>query len=113
MSLDVSLLYTCVEDNTHTVTVYDANITHNLGKMARLIGVYDACWRPDENGFERAEDISGILEGGLIYMAEHPDECRALNPENGWGDDVGFKRWLVDYLRATLKYPKARIRAHG
>ena len=31
--------------------VYSANITHNLGGMAREGGIYQACWRPEEIAF--------------------------------------------------------------
>ncbi len=55
MSLDVSLVCTkwvsYDEGKTHTKEdecVYDANITHNLGKMAGQAGIYEALWTPQE-----------------------------------------------------------------
>jgi hypothetical protein len=30
-----------------THDVYDGNITHNLGRMADMAGIYYALWRPD------------------------------------------------------------------
>ncbi len=50
MSLDVRL-YVHVEtggSEPYEVTLFDANITHNLGHMAFEAGIYDACWRPGE-----------------------------------------------------------------
>ena len=41
MSLDFYLSY---EMDGNVVWVFDANITHNLGKMAGKAGIYDALW---------------------------------------------------------------------
>ena len=58
MSLDVTLFgeekeVECVCDHCghrHSTTdrevLYDANITHNLGEMAKKAGIYEALWRP-------------------------------------------------------------------
>jgi len=51
MSLDVDLMVTL------PTSVYSANITHNLGAMAKEVDVgegrtlYDILWRPDEYGY--------------------------------------------------------------
>ena len=41
MSLDIDL----IETSPHSV--FDANITHNLGKMAGEAGIYEALWHPE------------------------------------------------------------------
>jgi len=51
MSLDVKL----VDENGDYL--YEDNITHNLGQMADRADIYKCLWRPDENGFEFAEQI--------------------------------------------------------
>ena len=52
MSLDVYLTA------TRKVEVYQANITHNLTKMADAAGIYMVCWRPEELGFTKAGQLS-------------------------------------------------------
>lgn len=51
MSLDVTLT-----DPSGTV-LYEANITHNLNKMAAEAGIYECLWRPDEHGITHARQI--------------------------------------------------------
>ena len=45
MSLDIDLYVTVDGSSIH---VFEANITHNLTKMAANAGVYYACWHPEE-----------------------------------------------------------------
>jgi len=100
-------------DHLHTRKVraeyYDANITHNLGEMADRAGIYRALWRPDENGFERAEQLIEPLEKGLALLQSDPDRFRAFNPENGWGSYEGLVRFTQNYLAACREYPTATI----
>ena len=57
MSLDVDLMV------TQPVSVYEGNITHNLGKMAEAVELdngltlYDVLWRPGEQALKFARDI--------------------------------------------------------
>lgn len=45
--------------------VYDANITHNMGRMAGECGrLYEALWRPDEQGWTHARDLIEPLRDG-------------------------------------------------
>ena len=41
--------------------MYEANITHNLGKMTVEAGIYKALWRPEEIEAVYAKDIIGII----------------------------------------------------
>ena len=54
-------------------TVYDANITHNLGKMAGEAGIYEALWRPEEIDKTKASEIVELLEKGsnVSYFPEN------------------------------------------
>lgn len=104
MSLDVKL----VDENGDYL--YEDNITHNLGQMADRADIYKCLWRPDENGFEFAEQIIEPLQKGLCSMVSHPAQYEKLNPPNGWGTYEGFVLWCIDYLRACQEYPKARIK---
>ena len=105
MSLDVYL------KAIRPVTVFDANITHNLGKMADAAGVYYACWRPEEIGCKYAGDIIPILIKGIADMKARPDYFRQFEPENKWGTYDNFLPWLEKYLAACIENPDAEIEA--
>ena len=101
MSLDVDLMV------TKPVSVYESNITHNLGKMADQVKLsngmtlYDVLWRPDEQeGLKYAKDISELLDEGWNILLSDPEHFRKFNPENGWGS----YEWLCDF---TYKYRNA------
>jgi hypothetical protein len=85
------------------------NITHNLGKMAREAGVYQALWRPDEHGYRRARDIVPILERGLADLVKRPAYFQKLNAPNGWGRYEDFVPFVREVLQACKKHPDALI----
>lgn len=89
---------------------YEANITHNLSKMAKEAGIYQVVWRPDENGFNKASEIAGILKAGIEDMKNRPDYYRQFDADNGWGTYRDFVPWLERYLTACEEYPDAYIR---
>lgn len=91
-------------------TVYTANITHNLGKMAAAANIYQAMWRPEEIGATRAKDIAPLLQAGLEKLRSDPDAFRIHNPSNGWGDYDGLVRFTAAYLEACERFPEAAIR---
>lgn len=107
MSLDV---YLSVPDGGDGyVTVFSANITHNLGAMADEAGVYGCVWRPEENGIERAEQVVGPLREGLFKMEQNPEHFRKFDSTNGWGLYENFVPWLRRYLSACEKHPRATV----
>jgi len=63
MSLDVYLM------KTMPTSVYDANITHNLGAMAEAAGIYKHLWRPEEIGITKAQLFQFILK--YLAIAQH------------------------------------------
>ena len=95
---------------TESSEVYSANITHNLGKMAREAGVYEALWRPDECGISKASQLVEPLESGLVKLRAEPEHYRRFNPENGWGDYEGLVSFVDRYLSACREYPDADVR---
>ena len=135
MSLDVNLIrkrWISYDDGKTNIeeeeTVYDANITHNLGKMAREAGIYEACWRPyrlhpdyketenydEEMRFEqehpmKAKDIILLLDRGIVAMKSRPEYYKGFDSENGWGLYVNFLPWLERYYEACKQYPDAKI----
>lgn len=108
MSLDVYL-----EDPTATYDtdrLYWANITHNLGGMALAAGIYEALWRPDENGFIEAKDIIEILEKGISCLKQRPEQFKKYDSPNGWGRYKDFVPFVEKYLEACKKFPLAVIK---
>lgn len=89
--------------------LYSANITHNLNKMASEAGLYAALWRPDENGFTKAKDITAILTAGLTLLIIDPSRFNAFNPSNGWGNRDNLVEFVTRYLEACRLNPEAYI----
>ena len=89
--------------------VFESNITHNLGPMARAAGVYDCCWRPDGHEMTKALHLIRPLRIGIAAMETDPGKFRAMNPDNGWGNYGGLLRFCRDYLEACLAYPDADV----
>lgn len=95
----------------HCDEAYNANITHNLGKMAEASGIYMHLWRPEEIGVERANDLVDPLSAGLERLKADPDAFRAHNPPNGWGNYEGLVRFVTDYLAACRANPNCVVGA--
>ena len=91
-------------------TVYESNITHNLGEMAAAAGIYEALWRPEEIGALRAKDIAPRLREGLQKLRAEPTVFKSHNPSNGWGDYDELVRFTAAYLDACERYSEATIR---
>lgn len=104
MSLDISL------EATEPHTVYEANITHNLGKMASEAGIYYAVWRPDEVGIKVAGQLIPLLEMALKQMKTDPIRFKKFDSPNGWGLYEHFVPWIENLLTACQRYPHASIR---
>lgn len=114
MSLDVYLTKrnTCPNCN-HAIEgdeeVYSANITHNLGAMAKAAGIYEALWRPEEIGKELAGDLVPLLEHGLKCLKANPSVFKKHNSPNGWGMYEHFVPFVENYLDACREHPYASI----
>jgi hypothetical protein len=104
----VEPVVTLQEDETETV--FSANITHNLGKMADAAALQDALWEPETIPAVRAEDLIPALEAGLRRLQDSPHFFRKLNPANGWGNYEGLVEFVESYLAACRKWPHAEIR---
>ena len=110
MSLDVDLMV------TKPVSVYSANITHNLGTMASAVivgennlSLYDVLWRPDENGFEYAHNIIDYLYEGWKQLISDPEKYKQYNPANGWGSYEGLVDFVKRYHSACMENLDARL----
>jgi hypothetical protein len=90
-------------------TVYSANITHNLNKMAEEAMLYNCLWRPDKHGITHAHQLIPLLKVGLSLLQSEPERFEAFNPSNGWGDYDGLVRFVAAYLTACEQYPSAEV----
>lgn len=94
---------------TRPFTVFDINITHNLGAMAEEAGLYTALWRPEENGFVYAKDIIPILKKGLTLLKSDPERFKKFNSPNGWGLYKNFVTFVEKVLAACQSLPDSII----
>jgi hypothetical protein len=92
-------------------SVFDYNITHNLGAMADEAGIYKHLWRPEEIGITKAEQLIEPLTSGLALLKSQPDRFKQHNPENGWGSYEGLVRFVEQYLAACIENPDALVEA--
>lgn len=106
MSLDIILT---APRPTH---VFERNITHNLGPMAKAAGLYEVMWRPEEINVNVAADAIPLLERGLENLVADPDKYKALEPENGWGTYEGLVKFVEAYLEACQRDHRAEVNAY-
>lgn len=138
MSLDIYLkkttpikreCFNCGSTYEEYETLYETNITHNLGKMADAAGIYEALWRPyrlkegydipeddyraewkfEEETICLAKDIISILEKGLADLKARPEYFEQFNASNGWGVYENFVPFVEEYLEACIENPETRI----
>lgn len=112
MSLDVRLRKkpeTCCGGCPTRESVYSANITHNLGKMAEEAGIYQYLWRPEELGIHQAEHLIGPLTAGLALLKSDPERFEAFDSPNGWGLYENFVPFVERYLEACKEFPDADV----
>lgn len=107
MGLGIYLITKDVDGNE--IDVYDTNITHNLTKMASEAGIYEALWRPEEEGWHKAGEIVEVLERGLADLKARPEYFEQFNAPNGWGLYEHFVPFVERYLEKCRKHPSATI----
>jgi hypothetical protein len=105
MSLDIYLY----KNKDCEQPIYDANITHNLGRMAKEAGFYQALWRPEEIGIEKAKDLIPYIRNGINKMIEDPDYYKQFDSPNGWGLYDNFLPWLIKLFHELKRYPESYI----
>jgi hypothetical protein len=91
--------------------VYEANITHNMGRMAGECGqLYEALWRPEEIEATRAADLIAPLCDGLAILNSDHKRLQEFNPANGWGNYDLLVEFTANYLAACERWPEAEVR---
>src|SRR4051812_18690792 len=98
MSLDISLYTKECNHCGNGVNVFNANITHNLNRMAGVAGIYQHVWRPEELGIIQAKDLIEPLRNGLQKLKNNPIYYKQYESPNGWGLYDNFVPWLEKYL---------------
>jgi hypothetical protein len=100
----------CISNETDTV--YQANITHNLGKYAEKADLYMPLWRPEEISITNARQLLVPLASGLTQLLDpdFPIKHRDLLPSNGWGTHKGLVEFVKEYLSACIKYTDAEVK---
>ena len=92
-----------------TDIVFHGNITHNLGKMAKHVGVYNHLWKPDDVGVIYANELIFPLRKGIHQMKINPDKYKEFNPDNGWGTYENLLELMENYLNKCYEYPDSII----
>lgn len=111
MSLDVYLeLPACSHCGRGPTEIYTANITHNLGGMAKVAGIYEPLWRPEEIGCKHAKHLIERLRAGLQWLKDNEEEARKHDAPNGWGLYQHFVPFVAEYLAACEQNPEALVR---
>lgn len=103
----------CPCGHAHTkierTVLFEANITHNLNRMAGEAGIYRAVWCPDEIGITTAAQLIEPLTSGIALLESDPERFRQFDPSNGWGSYQAFIPWLEAYLEACQAHPDASV----
>jgi hypothetical protein len=97
------------EQEFETNEVYEANITHNLNRMADAAGIYEHLWTPDKIGITKAIQLIDPLREGLHKLKSDRAKYEAFNPSNGWGSYEGLVSFVQNYLDACYQWPDADI----
>lgn len=104
MSLDVWL------EVIKPCEVWQANITHNLGRMAEEAGIYKHLWRPEEIGITTAHQLIVPLREGLNKLLLEPERFKKFDPPNKWGSYEVLIKFVSDYLSACEESPSATVK---
>ena len=110
MSLDVDLYTNYCDHCGRGDEVFECNITHNLGRMAKEAGVYNVLWRAPENDIDQGWHLLPALGRAVQAMKANPDHYKQFNAENGWGTYKHFLPWLEKLLAACEQWPEAKVR---
>lgn len=113
VTLYITKTLTCDCGKVHVIESdiesFDANITHNLNKMADAAGIYDHIWRPEEIGITTAKELIEPLTKGLADFKARPEYYEEFSASNGWGTYEQFVPWVEKYLNACIEYPESTI----
>jgi len=99
------------KDPTDETVMECFNFTHNIVKLADVLGIYDYLWHPEDNPKQPLELVP-ILDKAITELAinfvEYSDH---YDSPNGWGTCEHFLPWLCRVRHACLEYPAAILEA--
>lgn len=82
------------------------NITHNLIPLAKELGVYQICWRPEELNIT-AGDAIPVLKDALEKL--RAGDYSRFDAKNGWGKAVHFADFLERVISKCEDFPAGRL----
>lgn len=99
----------CKDDDCeldHSFQVFYLNLTYNLNPILRRCG-----WKWDREWLDgkKAADIVEAVEATLIRLKKDPEELRAMNPPNGWGNYDSLVEYWGKFFKAVAHYPDAIV----
>jgi hypothetical protein len=100
MSIDFSLVV------VKETSVFDTNMTHNVSKMWREAGCYDAIYMSEGM---LAKELIPFLKRGYEDMKNNPVRYKTLDADNGWGTYDQALPWLESVLLACKENPEAKV----
>lgn len=105
----------CDHEHTRkeTETFYSANITHNLGGMAKEAGIDQHLWRPKSIGITKASELIEPLRAAVALLKSDRARFEKHNSKNGWGLYQNFVPFVENYLAACEAHPDATVEACG
>jgi len=113
MSLDVYL------EAIRPDVVFERNITHNLGDMARevlvecqgkVVSLYTLMWQPETINLTHAWQLVMPLNEALDNLLSDSSLFKDFTPKNCWGNYDGLCGFVNAYLEACCENPDAIIR---
>ena len=84
-------------------------LTHNLTRMAKIAGIYQHLWRPEELDIEFAYQLIKPLKAAVKIVSKHPEYFKLFEAKNGWGTYEGFLKNITKYLYLCEKFPDYEI----
>lgn len=113
MSLDVNIKYKAFECCGRDEEYADVhlNITHNLGRIASELGVYEMLWKND--GTKKcSEQIDQLIEA-KDKLSSNIEYYHQFNSSNGWGTADNFEDFLGQVIYEMKLNPNAYIESHA
>lgn len=98
-----------LEDDYEEARLASHNVTHNLNKMAKVVGLYQVLWSPEEIGITMASQMIAPLEKAIKELVVNPDKYKVYNPPNGWGNYDIFVSFCRSVLHTCEENPDAII----
>ena len=110
MGLDVRIRAPLpVDDGDDSEVFFEANITHNLTRMARAAGIYRHIWQSE--GFVFAGDLIPKLTAAIELLQSNTVDFIEFEPRNGWGHRSMLLDFCKNLLTACEKHPLGRYEA--